>query len=196
MATVQKWETIEKGGGAAASGKRVQIVMDRFGDTRHKFDAADAHAVALAEERLPFLCRINRPPPRRLFQSPPFCQLWEKPLFALGSHTWSAAAATALASFGAARHDDIAGRQNHRITCGSRLDLADGHHLVDIQQREAARYGIRLKGRGSGRREINDLTFRDHDRGISYRRCEIHHTRRLSRRAVGPVSCEHDEGRR
>jgi hypothetical protein len=29
----------------------VHIVMDRSGDTRHEFDAADAHAVALAEER-------------------------------------------------------------------------------------------------------------------------------------------------
>jgi hypothetical protein len=36
---------------AAASRKRVQIVLDRFGDTRHEFDAADAQAVALAEER-------------------------------------------------------------------------------------------------------------------------------------------------
>ena len=30
---------------------RVQIVMDRSGDTRHEFDGADAGAVALAEER-------------------------------------------------------------------------------------------------------------------------------------------------
>ena len=29
----------------------VQIVMDRSGDTRHEFDAADAKAVALAETR-------------------------------------------------------------------------------------------------------------------------------------------------
>jgi hypothetical protein len=29
----------------------VQIVMDRSGDTRHEFDAADARAVARAEER-------------------------------------------------------------------------------------------------------------------------------------------------
>lgn len=29
----------------------VQIVMDRSGDTRHEFDAADAKAVALAEAR-------------------------------------------------------------------------------------------------------------------------------------------------
>ena len=34
-----------------ANSKRVQIVMDRRGDTRHEFDAADAEAVALAEER-------------------------------------------------------------------------------------------------------------------------------------------------
>jgi hypothetical protein len=51
MATVQKLQTIEQSRGAAASSRRVQIVMDRFGDTRHEFDAADAHAVALAEER-------------------------------------------------------------------------------------------------------------------------------------------------
>jgi hypothetical protein len=35
----------------ATSTKRVQIVMDRFGDTRHEFDVCDAEAVALAEER-------------------------------------------------------------------------------------------------------------------------------------------------
>ena len=29
----------------------VQIVMDRNGDTRHEFDASDATAIALAEER-------------------------------------------------------------------------------------------------------------------------------------------------
>ena len=29
----------------------VQIVMDRSGDTRHEFDAADVKAVALAEQR-------------------------------------------------------------------------------------------------------------------------------------------------
>lgn len=51
MATVRKFETVEKTRGAAPSSKRVQIVMDRFGDTRHEFDAADAQAVALAEER-------------------------------------------------------------------------------------------------------------------------------------------------
>jgi hypothetical protein len=37
--------------------KRVQIVMDRFGDTRHEFDAADTAAVALAEERFRELTR-------------------------------------------------------------------------------------------------------------------------------------------
>jgi hypothetical protein len=35
----------------AKTSKRVQIVMDHFGDTRHEFDAADAAAVAQAEER-------------------------------------------------------------------------------------------------------------------------------------------------
>jgi hypothetical protein len=30
---------------------RIQIVMDHTGDTRHQFDAADAAAVAKAEER-------------------------------------------------------------------------------------------------------------------------------------------------
>lgn len=42
--------TLEKHGSAAIS-KRVQIVMDRLGDTRHEFDAADREAVAMAEER-------------------------------------------------------------------------------------------------------------------------------------------------
>jgi hypothetical protein len=51
MATMQKSQTTEKSRGAATSGRRVQIVMDRLGDTRHEFDAADAQAVALAEER-------------------------------------------------------------------------------------------------------------------------------------------------
>jgi hypothetical protein len=37
--------------GTAARTKRVHIVMDRLGDTRHEFDVADAQAVALAEER-------------------------------------------------------------------------------------------------------------------------------------------------
>ena len=40
-----------------ASTKRVQIVMDRFGDTRHEFDATDAQAMALAEERFRQLTR-------------------------------------------------------------------------------------------------------------------------------------------
>jgi hypothetical protein len=44
-------DTIATGRREAASTRRVQIVMDRFGDTRHEFDAADAAAVALAEER-------------------------------------------------------------------------------------------------------------------------------------------------
>jgi len=35
----------------------VQIVMDRSGDTRHEFDAADTAAVALAEERFRELTR-------------------------------------------------------------------------------------------------------------------------------------------
>jgi len=29
----------------------IQIVMDRSGDTRHEFDAADSRAVRVAEER-------------------------------------------------------------------------------------------------------------------------------------------------
>jgi hypothetical protein len=51
MATFQASDPIEKGRLAPASSRRVQIVMDHFGDTRHEFDAADAQAVALAEER-------------------------------------------------------------------------------------------------------------------------------------------------
>jgi len=43
--------TLEKEHHPAASTRRVQIVMDRFGDTRHEFDVGDAQAVALAEER-------------------------------------------------------------------------------------------------------------------------------------------------
>ena len=38
-------------GRRSATTKRVQIVMNRFGDTRHEFDVTDAAAVALAEER-------------------------------------------------------------------------------------------------------------------------------------------------
>jgi hypothetical protein len=52
MATFQASETTtERGQLAPGSSRRVQIVMDHFGDTRHEFDAADAQAVALAEER-------------------------------------------------------------------------------------------------------------------------------------------------
>ena len=43
--------TIAKSRTVAANTKRVQIVMDHLGDTRHEFDAADARAVAQAEER-------------------------------------------------------------------------------------------------------------------------------------------------
>ena len=35
----------------SAIGKRVQIVMNHFGDTRYEFDAADMQAVAQAQER-------------------------------------------------------------------------------------------------------------------------------------------------
>jgi hypothetical protein len=51
MATFQTSDTLERERRAPASTRRVQIVMDHFGDTRHEFDAADAQAVALAEER-------------------------------------------------------------------------------------------------------------------------------------------------
>ncbi len=50
-------QTMRKSHGISASTKRVQIVMDRFGDTRHEFDAADAAAVALAEEQFRELTR-------------------------------------------------------------------------------------------------------------------------------------------
>jgi hypothetical protein len=43
--------SIVNGRDCAASTKRVQIVMDRFGDTRHEFDIADTQAVAQAAER-------------------------------------------------------------------------------------------------------------------------------------------------
>jgi len=51
MSFMQSPETFEKSRERAASTRRVQIVMDRFGDTRHEFDVTDAQAVALAEER-------------------------------------------------------------------------------------------------------------------------------------------------
>jgi len=51
MSFMQSPETFEKSRERAASTKRVQIVLDRFGDTRHEFDVSDAQAVALAEER-------------------------------------------------------------------------------------------------------------------------------------------------
>jgi hypothetical protein len=44
-------QTFEKNRDQAANVRRAQIVMDRFGDTRHEFDVTDARAVALAEER-------------------------------------------------------------------------------------------------------------------------------------------------
>ena len=51
MSFMQSPESFEKGRERAANTKRVQIVMNRFGDTRHEFDVTDAQAVALAEER-------------------------------------------------------------------------------------------------------------------------------------------------
>jgi hypothetical protein len=51
MSFMQSPEVFEKSRERAASTKRVQIVMNRFGDTRHEFDATDARSVALAEER-------------------------------------------------------------------------------------------------------------------------------------------------
>jgi len=51
MSFMQSPETFEKSRERAASTKRVQIIMNRFGDTRHEFDVTDAQAVALAEER-------------------------------------------------------------------------------------------------------------------------------------------------
>jgi hypothetical protein len=47
MRTSQAIDNLRK----PASSKRLQIVMDRFGDTRHEFDAADAEAVTQAQER-------------------------------------------------------------------------------------------------------------------------------------------------
>jgi hypothetical protein len=51
MATFQASDSLEKDRTAPANTRRVQIVMDHFGDTRHEFDAADARGVKLAEER-------------------------------------------------------------------------------------------------------------------------------------------------
>jgi hypothetical protein len=51
MSSIQASESIAKTRAAAPSTMRVQIVMDRFGDTRHQFDVADAAAVSLAEAR-------------------------------------------------------------------------------------------------------------------------------------------------
>jgi hypothetical protein len=50
MSLMQAPKSFEKGR-VAANTKRVHIVMDHFGDTRHEFDVTDAEAVALAEER-------------------------------------------------------------------------------------------------------------------------------------------------
>jgi hypothetical protein len=47
----QASEAIEKSRRASAARKRVQIVMNHHGETRHEFDAADLEAVAVAEER-------------------------------------------------------------------------------------------------------------------------------------------------
>ncbi len=51
MSFMQSPETFEKNRDRAASTKRIQIVMNRFGDSRHEFDVTDAQAVTLAEER-------------------------------------------------------------------------------------------------------------------------------------------------
>jgi hypothetical protein len=51
MSFMQSPQSFENSRDRAASTKRVQIVMNRFGDTRHEFDVTDAQAVALAEER-------------------------------------------------------------------------------------------------------------------------------------------------
>jgi hypothetical protein len=51
MSFMQSPQSFEKSRDRAASTRRVQIVMNRFGDTRHEFDVTDAQAVALAEER-------------------------------------------------------------------------------------------------------------------------------------------------
>jgi len=51
MSFMQSPQSFEKSRERAASTKRVQIAMNRFGDTRHEFDVTDAQAVALAEER-------------------------------------------------------------------------------------------------------------------------------------------------
>jgi hypothetical protein len=51
MSFMQSPQTFEKSRDRAASTKRVHIVMNRFGDSRHEFDVTDAQAVALAEER-------------------------------------------------------------------------------------------------------------------------------------------------
>jgi hypothetical protein len=51
MSFMQSPQSFEKSRDRTASTKRVHIVMNRFGDTRHEFDVADAQAVSLAEER-------------------------------------------------------------------------------------------------------------------------------------------------
>jgi hypothetical protein len=47
----QASQAIEKSRSASAGKKRVQIVMNHTGETRYKFDATNAQAVTLAEER-------------------------------------------------------------------------------------------------------------------------------------------------
>ena len=51
MTIMQPPTAFSNGRKRTGSTKRVQIVMNRFGDSRYEFDAADAQAVALAEER-------------------------------------------------------------------------------------------------------------------------------------------------
>ena len=47
----QASQAIEKSRSASAGKKRVQIVMNHTGETRYEFDATDAQAVTVAEER-------------------------------------------------------------------------------------------------------------------------------------------------
>jgi hypothetical protein len=51
MSFMQSPETFEKSRERAAGTKRVQIVMNRFGDARYEFDVTDAQSIARAEER-------------------------------------------------------------------------------------------------------------------------------------------------
>jgi hypothetical protein len=57
--SIETADTLEPGRAAAASGQRVQIVMDGNDDTRHEFNVVDVAALLAAEERFRHLTGIG-----------------------------------------------------------------------------------------------------------------------------------------